>query len=627
LLLSILQGFAFAQEPADAHELQAFFYPIFTEQMEKHHIPGAMFVMVKDGQTVFMKGYGYADLASKRPVDPEKTLFRVASVSKLFNTTAVMQLYEQGLIRLDDDVNKYLKLFKLEENFSQPVTVAHLLTHTGGFDERAIGMDARTQTEMLPLGEYLARRMPPRVMPPGEQYSYSNHGMALAGYLVEVISGVPFEQYIDENILRPLGMNHSSFEEPPPFAEDLAVGYVYKKGRYEVVPYDCSNVGPAGAFQTTAADMARFMIAHLQDGRFGDARILLEETARGMHKQQFAHDPRLPGAAYGFYESFENDQRALMHGGDLRGFASLMYLLPDHNLGFFVSCNNNVGTSFSEGPGLREELTSRFLDHYFPADVEPISRKSQPDLVRSPDRFAGSYRHNRYARRTIEKLTALFSQFRVWANHDGTLTIYYPGNYKKPARWVEVEPLLFRQVDGEELAVFREDASGRITHLLIDTAPLQFSEKLPWYETTIFHVAFIAVLVLIFLSACVLWTVNYFAHRLRRRSSTGSAMPRIALLAAGVVSLLNVVCLAGLALALRSEIYEFVYGVPPIILALLCIPPLTTVLTVALLLFTVLVWKNGWWTLAGRVHYSLVTLAAVSFIPFLIYWNLLGFRF
>ncbi len=627
ILASTTSYLAWAEALNDPKEFEAFIDPIFAEQMQKHHIPGATFVMVKDGEIFFMKGYGFADIEKKTPVEPDKTLFRVASVSKLFTATAVMQLSEKGLIDMHGDVNDYLNLFKLKENFPRPVTFANLLTHTGGFDERAIGMDSKTEAEMQPLGEYLAKRMPPRVMPPGEQYSYSNHGVALAGYLVEAVSGVPFEQYIDDNILKPLGMLHSSFSLPPRLAPDLATGYVHKKEKYEAVPYDYHNVPPAGSFHTTAADMARFMIAHLQNGQYGDTRILSEATAREIHSRQFEHDPKLPGSAYSFYEGFENNQHALMHGGDIRGYASLLFLLPEHNLGFFVSSNNNAIDSYAEGPSLREEFTSRFLDHYFPVQEKQSPVKKQPDLAGDVKRFAGSYQNNRYSRRTIEKLTTLFSAFRVTANNDGTLTICYPGNYKKPTQWAAIEPLVFKQVDGEELAVFRENENGRITHLLVDIVPIQFETKLRWYETALFHCGLAAFYVVVFLSACVGWPVAALVRRLRRKETNQPRLAHMARLLAGATALLIVVCFIGLALALQIEMYEFVYGVPPLVLALLCVPFLTTALTGLLPIFTALAWSRNYWSFAGRLHYTLVTLAALALIPFLIYWNLLGFRF
>ena len=197
--------------PRDPKELGAFLDPIFSNGMAQWHIPGAVFLLVRDGRVVFAKGYGYSDLSQKTAVEPDTTVFRAGSVSKLFTATAVLDLVERGQLDLHTDVNRYLQTFQLPENFSKPVTLANLLTHTGGFDDRAIGIAARNPRERVPLGEYLARSMPPRVRPPGELYSYSSHGIALAGYIVETVSHEPFEEFVETYILEPLAMRHSSF--------------------------------------------------------------------------------------------------------------------------------------------------------------------------------------------------------------------------------------------------------------------------------------------------------------------------------------------------------------------------------------------------------------------------------
>jgi CubicO group peptidase (beta-lactamase class C family) len=192
--------------PGGPAELEAFLAGLLPSLMEAHHVPGAVFVMVKDGELFFARGYGYADLETRRPVDPETTLFRVASVSKLFTATAAMQLVEQGKLDLHADVNQYLEDFEIEEAFGEPVTLHHLLTHTGGFDDRYLRSAVRIGTPIQPLGLYLAERMPPRVTPPGRILSYSNHGIALVGHLVEAVTGSSFTEYVDAQVLGPLRM-------------------------------------------------------------------------------------------------------------------------------------------------------------------------------------------------------------------------------------------------------------------------------------------------------------------------------------------------------------------------------------------------------------------------------------
>ena len=612
------------QGPTDPQELEAFLDAFFAEQMEALHIPGAVFISVKDGETFFTKGYGFADLESQRPVIPDETLFRVGSVSKLFTATAIMQLVEQGRLNLDEDVNNYLDDFQLPDDYPNPVTVANLLTHTGGFDERLTGTGVRSPSELVPLGQYLADNMPLRVMPPSDTISYSNHGYALAGYLVEEISGSPFEQYIEENILRPLDMNHSSFRQPLPseLAPDLASGYIYTTD-YQVLPVEYLNIAPAGSLYATATDMAHFMIAHLQNGRYEDTRILEEETAQEMHQRQFTHHPQLAGWTYGFHEHIENGQRAIAHGGDITGFSSLLFLLPEQNLGFFVSFNAFVSALFGLGDP-REELVSRFLDRYYPVAEGPVSGQPSADL----QRFSGNYRMNRYARTTLEKgLPPIpMLQWRVTANDDGTLTLEYPLNILESSLWVEVGPLLFQEVDGDGYVAFREDEKGRITHMFMSfIVPMAF-EKVSWYETDAFQIGLIGFSVLAFLSVLI-WPVGYLIRHLRKRPAQPSRPALWARYLAGLVSALNLVFVVGLVVRLGQVFSGVFYGTPTYFVALLVIPLLTATLTVGLVVFTVLAWRDDYWSVLGRLHYSLIAVAALVFIWIVNYWNLLGFRF
>jgi CubicO group peptidase (beta-lactamase class C family) len=253
------------QGPTDPQEVATFLDKFFAKEMPREHIPGAVVALVKDGEIFFTKGYGYANLEKKIPVVPDKTLFRVASISKLFTGTAVMQLYERGLLDLNKDINQYLKRFQIENPYPEPITLANLMTQTDGSSQRLFGIAARTASEMVPLKEFIPDHMPPIVWRPGELYSYSNMGSTLAGYLVEVISGLPFVQYIDENILRSLNMQRSTFLQPLPasLASDLAVGYEYQDSRFQSLPFLYLNIAPAASLSATATDMAHFMIAHL----------------------------------------------------------------------------------------------------------------------------------------------------------------------------------------------------------------------------------------------------------------------------------------------------------------------------------------------------------------------------
>jgi len=599
----------------DRHELEAFLDPLFASRMEQSRIPGAVFVLVKDGALFFSKGYGLADIEKQTPVSPERTLFRVGSISKLFTATAVMQLAERGAIRLQDDVNRYLNSFQIDPSFPQPVTFAHLLTHTAGFDERAIGMAAPTGADLLPLGEYLASRMPPRVAPPGEEIRYSNHGFALLGHLVERISGVPFEEYIDRNILQPLGMERSGFRLTPERASNLAVGYEFDGEQYRPLPFDYLNVAPAGALMTTGADMARFLIAHLGDGRFDEGRILKEGSVLEMRRRHFTNDPRLPGIGYGFFEEIKQRRRVLWHNGGWFGFASHLLLLPDERIGLFIAGN-------SLAPGLYLEVTKRFLQQYFPAAGE-----TGPALVPFPaqnavSRFVGHYRHTHYARRTLEKIGTLLDQARVIDNNDGTFLFDFPRDPEGPSRWRPVGPLLFERIGGEGRIAFREDDRGEIRDLLV--GPSIF-ERLPWYERTVFHLSLAVGFVTLFVWGAFAWLAG---DLFRFPGAGASRRPPRARRFSGLTSLLNLSFLVGAAAAFsRISPREFAYGLPPPVLLLLVLPIVTLLTTAALWLFLMVDWREGEGTLIGRLHDALIGAAALGFYPFLAYWNLLGFHF
>lgn len=610
--------------PTDPQELQAFLDKFFAEQMLKEHIPGAVFVLVKDGKIFFSKGYGYANLEKKIPVVPDKTLFRVGSISKLLTSTAVMQLAEQGKLKLDDDVNQYLKHFQIPNTYPKPVTVANLLTHTHGFDSGwGIKAFAHTKSEMTPLGEYLAKRLPPRILPPGEVFLYSDVGMTLAGYLVQIISGVPFEQYIQQNILQPLDMRRSSFFQPLPsqLAPDLAVGYRYKNGTYQRRPFAFNNNVPGSALMATATDIAHFAIAHLQDGRYGAARILNEATAQEMHRQQFAHHPGMAGSAYGFYESWENNQKAIEHGGRLNGYTTQLFLLPGQNLGFFVSCNNNPVS-------LPRELVTQFLKHYYPVKEKPVSPPPATTNSPKPDRrLYGTYRYNRYSHLTVEKLAAVLGdapevQVMPGEGNDGTLALYVP-----QFKWVEVEPLVFRSIYSDTQLSFRQNERGRITHMFIGDSVFAALEKLAWYETNVFNLTLGLFCALSFVSACWEALVSWLMRPSHKQLPQTSIMARRAQFLAVLVCSLNLVFAIGMGLAIfGSDYWQLFFGLPKIAIALLVLPPITTGLTLGLVILTVLAWKNQYYSIIGRLHYSLITVAAVGFIFFLNYWNLLGFR-
>ncbi|MBE9193518.1 serine hydrolase [Gloeocapsopsis crepidinum LEGE 06123] len=609
----------------DPQEFEAFVDNFFKEEMSKSHIPGGVVSVVKDGKIFFAKGYGYANVEKKIPVEADKTLFRVASLSKLFTATAAMQLYERELLDIHADVNKYLTDFQLENPFSEPVTAARMMMHTDGTTKRRIGLAARTAAEMEPLGNYLANHMPPVVWRPGELYSYSSHSIALLGYLVEKISGIPFAQYIDQNIFQPLGMRRSTFLQPPPpsLANDLAVGYQYQSGKFQPVPYLYLNIAPGAAMQATATDMARFMIAHLLYGRYENSRILEEDTVRLMHEQHFTHHPLLPGTGYSFRERLENNIRTIGHLGSLRGYSSSLTLMSDRNIGIFIATN-----SFS---GINGKLLTQFFDRYFPSQ-QPAEKKPLALSEEQLNKFTGTYRDLEYPRDTFAKLTAPFEHINIKRGDESTLLVSTPGLFfvgnAPTIELTPIEPLLFQRVNDDAFTAFAQDDNGWIRYVFNPLwAKIGAYEHIRWYETSWVQLGLLGFCVVVFLSAAVIYPILPLIRRLRGKRQRQQKL-RWAWILAGLIATLNLVFLIGFPVSIwLYGFWRLVYGVPAITIAFISIPLLTSALTLGLIVFTALAWKNQYWSFVKRSHYSLITLAALVFIPFLTYWNLLGFQF
>jgi len=322
----------------DPDELEAFADRFFPKQMEKLEIPGVSFVLMQDGRIVLAKGYGDASLEENSPISPDTTVMRIGSISKLFVATAVIQLVEQGKVDLDTDINQYLTTFQLEDTFDEPVTLAHLLTHTAGYEDPAY--ESYTDPALVqPLGAYLAESMPPRTDPPGETHRYSNHGYALAAYVVEQVTGQPFDQYVSEQILQPLGMSHSGYLLGPSLPENMAAGYFYEDRTQVPQPVDYDNDYPGGFMVSTAGDVAKFMLAHLNEGCYEEGCILRPSTLAEMHRQQAKTPYEGQAVTYGFVEARQDGQRLIGHSGAIRGFGNSLNLLPEHSLGYFFSFN------------------------------------------------------------------------------------------------------------------------------------------------------------------------------------------------------------------------------------------------------------------------------------------------
>ncbi|HET6837934.1 MAG TPA: serine hydrolase domain-containing protein [Gemmatimonadales bacterium] len=418
------------------------------EGMARESIPGAAFILVRDDRVVLAKGYGQADVASGRAWSPDTTIFPIASITKVFTATAVMQLVDRGKIALNADVNGYLTSTRVPATYPQPVTAAHLLSHTAGLDELP-GRRARSAADVVTRGAFRPGKLV-RVHPPGELTSYSSYGAALAGLLVQDVSGVAFEDYLRHHIWQPLGMTRTSITPPGRSAGRLATAYEWDDGRLTAIPYEIYHTPPTASILSTLPDMARFMVTHLETGPAGANRILSDSAAELMHRQYVTMHSRVPGWTLGFQVDDINGRRLIEHGGDIGGFSSLMTLLPDEHVGFFV-------VHHLEGSNLRFDLRQLILDRYFPDSRPRQAPIAQPDAARRLRRFAGTYRASIFCHSCRDGGPNV-QDFRVTANDDGTITAW-------DQRWVEVSPLYFVSADGSRRIGFAEDKNGRVVAL------------------------------------------------------------------------------------------------------------------------------------------------------------------
>jgi CubicO group peptidase (beta-lactamase class C family) len=441
--------------PIDSAELASFVDTIINAQLAKENIPGAVFVLVQNGKVLYQRGYGLANIARRQPVDPEKTIWRIGSISKVFTATAVVQLADRGRYRLTDDVNRYLTRLKVPPTFPEPVTFEHLLTHTAGFDEIRPGTRAETAAGLLPLGDFLANKLI-RLRPPGRTISYSTYGITLGGYLVEQVSGMDFESYLARNVWGPLGMTRSNIVVPDWLRRDLAQGYEYEGGTNRLADWEWYHTTPASSINASAADMARFIIANLQSGRYGNTRIMSESAAREMHRQHATSHPKLAGFAYGFYEEFTHGERLLQHGGNVEGFSAQLTLIPARGIGFFIASQH-------EPARLRDVVQSALLNHYFPTKEKPTPVVPMAGYRERAPRFAGTYELNQFCH-SCGPGRREYTRVVVKANGDGTISI--TGN---PQPMVEVAPLFFKRINGTGGAAFHQDALGRVTLLAGDS--------------------------------------------------------------------------------------------------------------------------------------------------------------
>jgi CubicO group peptidase (beta-lactamase class C family) len=507
----------------DEADLSAWLDGVLPYALKSGDIAGAVVVVVKDGKVLFQKGYGYSDVAAKKPMDPNLTLIRPGSTSKLFTWTAVMQLVQQGKINLDRNINDYLD-FKIPEKFGKPITMRDLMNHRAGFEEGLKDVLTYDPAQGSTTEQYLKTHLRPMLFAPGEVPAYSNYGASLAGYIVERVSGEKYEQYVERHILRPLRMDHSTFVQPLPqrFQPLLAKGY--RTSADEPSPYEQVVTRPAGSLSAPAADMARFMLAHLQQGSLDGAMILNPATTALMHRPTETAPPGFGVMAHGFFSGERNGRLVIGHGGDTIVFHSDLNLLPQEGVGIFVNFTSR-GTNDAVYTA-REELFGGFMDRYFPAAAS-AAKPTLATAVRDAQQIAGRYQSSRRIENGFLAFLYLLQQSVITINPDGTINA--PDDHTgRDAIFREIGPQVWLKVGGENRVALREIAG--VKTILTSDNPISVLQEAPALHSAPLVLTILGASLLILMLTLLSWgatPILGFTNRAQWSLTPGARKPRL----------------------------------------------------------------------------------------------------
>lgn len=595
------------QDAPESGALETFVDGFLQENMERHHVPGLVITVVQEGEVVLSKGYGYADIEKKIPMTPQ-TAVRAGSGSKPVLASVVIRLAAQGLLDLNAPVSDYITDLDLEDEFGQASTVAQLLNHMGGYENGLVLTHAPTIDEWQPLGLVLKEDLPPRAFAPGKVMSYSSWGYALLGYATEQVTGVPYEEAVARELFTPLGMEGSTFLQPLPPAihDNLATGYGYNEGSntFDVIPHDFVRMSPGVALVTNAEDMGKYMLALLDGGAGEETKLFDAQSLAWILERQASAHPYSRGRSYAFAETTLSGRKVLYHDGNGIGFTNRIVLVPGQSMGFFISVNHRslgMDLSSTRATEMVRNLSSAIVENLVPAseseipDVQPL-----PDAKERIEKFVGYYQFAEVSRRDFFKANALLDNVTVKGNGDGTLKI-------GSRDYVEVEPDLFQSKESPDFfVVFVENDQEEVEFLTFGgTGSYQ---KVSWTQSLNAQIAFVAPIVLVFLSFAILWPMTRQGHWL-----------------AWVVSLLGLGFWAGVALLFTgmADLLLFFKTIPANFRLLSFLPWLIGILALVLPVFLGAIWKNGSAPLWAKIHYTLANVAAFALVWFAYFWRMI----
>ena len=580
-------------------------------------IAGAVVVVVKDGQVLTEKGYGFADVKARKPVDPRTTLFRPGSISKLFTWTAVMQQVQAGKIDLDADVNQYLD-FRIPPYHGQPVTMRDLMTHTAGFAETIKYLFPGKASDVLPLRTMVSRWVPNRIFPPGDTPAYSNYGAALAGYIVQRVSGEPFDVYIERHIFAPLGMMHSSFRQPLPPELLANVSSAYLRASTGARPYEFVGPAPAGSLAATGDDMSHFMLAQLANGTYDGQRILSVATAQEMHAPQAEHTPPLPGMALGFYHEDRDGHVIIAHAGDTEAFHSDLHLLINDGVGLFISMNSAGKDGAAHT--VRGALLDAFMDRYYPA--RPVAPPTVTSAKADAAKMVGTYWSSRRVDSGFLRFVNLLKQAKIVAKPDGALVVSdFKDDAGVPLVWREVAPFVWKDASGHHMmAAALKD--GKVVKVGYDfTAAFMELQPVPFAMSSAWNIPLLMAMTVVLLLTVLLWPVQVLVRRRHGAAFPLTGTTAKLYRAVRIVALVDLVALGGYLAVMQMISANLALLGPTLdpwlrLLQLLCV---IGVLGALLGVWNLArVWTEhgrGWW---ARISVTATTLALLAFVWFVV---------
>ncbi len=612
-------------------ELEAFFDAAYAFQYSNYALKGLTVSAVKDNEIIFTKGYGYSNEYLSETVHPNQSMFKIGSISKTFNAIAVMQLVEDGLLNLDVDVNVYLSYFKIPSTFAEAITLRHLLTHTAGFEEAHNSTITFEITDVPTLEEFVSTSIPKRVNKPGFVSAYSNYGIALAGYIVQIVSGKNFEQYIEDEIITPLGMNFTTFKQPLPneYLPFVATGY----NEYGIAqPFEYIRPVSAGSCLSTANDMAKLMIALQNNGSYNGTQILQADSIQAMQQAQFLPHKDLPWVGFGLYQMFPNSVKVIGHGGDTVNFHSTMALFPEENLGIFFSYNSREG-------GIADEvMLMQFINVFYPytKTAEPMIN-SDKNLKEFEGLYVSTRRHYSSYRIITSSVPEGFIDITEQDYLEEALSITADNGslyLENLIEFVQVEPDYFVEKSGlfdYEMGFIR-DSKHRIIHFYANFATSNMAyEKIHFVygkqsdNLTIFSLITAGLSLL----ALLWWFIEFIIKKVKKEEIDRFiiSMPKIfpvVVIASTLIIGIGVTKAVDKNLLTVNELRtSYTWLIPFAIL--------TVLFTGLMLLFSVFSWigignkeKKPYWKIWDRIFYLLISIGSIFLVVMFALWGLLG---